>query len=265
MEAFQITKIIGSNREIISDIVASEVPLTILINNKELATLLCSPLDLEDLTRGFLFTVGLVKGVEDIKSILINKVYWQANVILFNGNNFRDLVFKRIYTSGCGRGVIFYNAFDITQTKKIESDLEVSAKKIKGLMKDLRKRSKIYFKTGGVHCAALADGNNIIVFREDIGRHNAIDKVIGYYLLGDGATSNKIILTSGRVSSEVILKIKKCQIPIIVSFSAPTDQAVKLARDFKITLIGFARGRRMSIYSQAQRVNILLEEDSSSV
>ncbi len=123
-------------------------------------------------------------------------------------------------------------------------------------MTDFQKESKIYLQTGGVHSAALADNAGILIFKEDIGRHNAIDKVIGQGLREKVDFSNKIMITSGRISSEVLLKTQKCRIPLIVSKSAPTNQAVKLAKDMGITLIGFARGARMNVYSEEARIKL---------
>ena len=121
-------------------------------------------------------------------------------------------------------------------------------------MREFEMRSEVFLKTGGVHSAAICDLNSIVVFREDIGRHNAIDKVIGVLIESGESFNHKFVLTSGRVSSEVLHKIHKCRIPVIVSHSAPTNQAVKLANDLGVTLVGFARGRRMNIYTHFTRI-----------
>ncbi len=112
----------------------------------------------------------------------------------------------------------------------------------------------MYSKTGGVHSAALASENEIFIFKEDIGRHNAIDKVIGEGLKKECVFESKIMISSGRISSEVLFKVQKARIPLLVSQSAPTNQAVKLARDMEITLVGFARGNRMNVYSKEERI-----------
>lgn len=252
METFKITKIKDSNREAAEDIVIEEVPFTLIIDDKELVTLLCTPVDLEDLIRGFLFTSGLIKKTQDIKKIIINQQRWTANIDL--GGADTNLTFKRLYTSGCGKGTLFYNAFDLINRVKISSDFKIEAARINGLMLDFQKRSEIYLKTGGAHSAALADNKEILIFKEDIGRHNAIDKVIGQGLKENISFENKIMITSGRISSEVLLKIQKCKIPAIISRSAPTNQAIKLAKDMEITLVGFARGSRMNIYSTEERI-----------
>ena len=131
-------------------------------------------------------------------------------------------------------------------------------------MKEFQTCSQTFLKTGGVHSAAMVEEERITVFREDIGRHNAIDKVIGNTIInnpkvspiesGQAGFNNKIILTSGRISSEILLKIQKCGIPVIITRSAPTDKAIHICREKNITLVGFVRGNRMNIYSGEDRI-----------
>jgi len=253
MEHFTIARIKGDTKEVVKDLIAEEIPFTIMVNDKELVTLLCSPLDLEDLVRGFLFSSGLINNVKDLKKIIIDRQQWIAHVNIV-GKKDERLVFKRLYTSGCGKGTIFYNANDIAHRKRIVSDFKIKNKKLNKLMVDFQARAHSYVKTGGVHSAAIADKEKILVFREDIGRHSAIDKAIGQTLLNSADFHNKVLATTGRVSSEVLLKARKCAIPIVISKSAPTNQAVKLSRSMGITLIGFARGSRMNIYSSEERI-----------
>lgn len=252
-QIFKITKIKADKREIADDFIVEEVPFTLVLSDKELVTLLCMPSDLEDLARGFLFTSGLIRSAQDIKKIVIDQEQWLANIDLADPAIAKDLVFKRLFTSGCGRGVLFYSVADIASRSKIASDLKLAPDKIYALMAQFQRKSEIFLKTGGVHSAALANENDILIFKEDIGRHNAIDKVIGCALNSIGF-ENKVLLSSGRISSEVLFKARKAEIPVLISQSAPTNQAVRLARDMEITLIGFARGNRMNIYSAEERV-----------
>jgi len=254
LETFKITKIKGSSREIVDDSVAEEVPFTVVVDGEELVTLLCSPSELEDLAVGFLFTAGLIKRAGDLKGIIINPEQWTVYVELINADILKNLVFKRLYTSGCGRGTLFYNTADIINRAKISSNFKIEEMDIKQLMTDFQKKSEGYFKTGGTHSAALADKRDILIFKEDIGRHNAIDKVIGCALRQEVDFANKILISSGRISSEVLLKARKCPVAVVISQSAPTNQAVRLAREMEMTLVGFARGERMNIYSSAERV-----------
>lgn len=251
---FKITRLKEKEKELLEDSVVREIPLTLKLAEKELVTLLCTPADLEDLTTGFLFTSGIINKAGDIKEIIIDRERWISYAELVDKNNMEELAFKRLYTSGCGRGILFYNIADIANRAKITSDLSIRAEKINVLMGDLQKKSGVYRLTGGTHSAAIADAGGIVLFREDIGRHNAIDKVVGGGLKRGFSFGDKIILTSGRISSEVLLKIQKCGVPVIVSRGAPTDQAVMLARDMQVTLVGFARGSRMNIYSSGERI-----------
>jgi FdhD protein len=121
-------------------------------------------------------------------------------------------------------------------------------------VREFQHRSQVYRTTGGVHSAALCDTGSILLFNEDIGRHNAIDKIFGECILRDISVDDRIIITSGRVSSEILLKVIKRNIPILISKSAPTDLGVRLANDLGVTLVGFVRGERMNVYSNGWRV-----------
>jgi FdhD protein len=115
-------------------------------------------------------------------------------------------------------------------------------------------RSELFKATGGVHGAALCDADNLLIFSEDIGRHNAVDKIFGECILKDISMDNRIIITSGRVSSEILLKVARASIPLLISKSATTNLAVKLANELGVTLIGFVRGERMNVYTHRWRI-----------
>jgi FdhD protein len=150
--------------------------------------------------------------------------------------------------------MIFYNVLDSLGAKKIRSAAKISQKTVIRLMQELNQHSVLYRKSGSVHGAALAGRTQILLFCEDIGRHNAVDKVLGAAFLQGISTTGKILLTSGRVSSEILVKAVKRRIPFLFSYSGPTDLAVDMARQMGITLIGYIRGNRMKIYSHGDRV-----------
>jgi FdhD protein len=253
-ELLTIIRVQGSSVEHVQDAVAREVPLTISLNNEELVTLQCSPSDLPDLVRGFLVTAGLIKTAAEAGTITIDETRWSAQVELVAVRVDKDWLFKRVFTSCCGKGALYYNMVDVAHQGMITTNWSVTGDQIRNMMRAFQHKSEVFRRTGGVHSAALSDGSTILAFREDIGRHNAIDKVIGAWLLSGALYEDKFMLTSGRVSSEIMLKIQKCRIPIIASLNAPTDQAVKLAREMGITLAGFVRGERMNIYSCPERI-----------
>jgi len=237
------------------DIVVREFPLTVILNNQELVTLLCTPTHLDYLAIGFLSSEGLLKSKDEIKKITVDEQRGVVRVETEEENKQAgELVFKRLITSGCGRGASFYSAADVVGQIKVESKTNISAVEVFELVREFQHRSQIFRTTGGVHSAALCDTKNILVFSEDIGRHNAIDKIFGECILKGIPTDGRVIITSGRVSSEILLKAAKRNIPLLVSKSAPTDIGVKLAGDMGITLIGFVRGKRMNVYANDWRV-----------
>jgi FdhD protein len=254
-EKLPVLKLTETGSTSIEDMVAKEFPVTITLNNLELVTLLCSPASLSYLAVGFLFSEGLLKSKGEIKRIMVDdqrgvvRVETEVDKELAN-----DALFKRFITSGCGRGASFYSARDAQGQVKVESKTEISTREVLALANEFQHRSQIYRATGGVHSAALCDTRNIIVFSEDIGRHNALDKIFGECILNEIATGDRIIITSGRVSSEIVLKVAKRNVPIIVSKSAPTDMGVRLADDLGVTLVGFVRGKRMNVYAHAARI-----------
>ncbi|OGS56264.1 MAG: formate dehydrogenase family accessory protein FdhD [Euryarchaeota archaeon RBG_19FT_COMBO_56_21] len=237
------------------DLVVREAPVTIFLNDVDLVTLLCSPKDLEYLAVGFLFAEGLIKRKEDVKSIIADNkdgVVWVETV---EGKKIPDnILARRFITTGCGKGLSFIDSPKPRKGLKAKSGFKMHAGKVALLMKEFQERSKIYRKTGGVHSAGLANARGIVAFNEDIGRHNAIDKILGECVLKGIKTDGLILMTSGRVSSDLLVKAARARIPFIVSRSAPTDLSVRLARDLGITLVGFARGSRMNVYSNERRI-----------
>jgi len=254
-ETFPILKFTETGSSSIEDIVAKEFPLTIILNNQELATLLCSPANIRYLAVGFLFSEGLLKSKDEIKKIIVDDRRGVVRVEAERSEEpARDVLLKKIMASGCGRGASFYSASAAQGQGKVESQIEISAPEVSALANKFQRRCRIYRATGGVHSAALCDNKDILVFSEDIGRHNALDKIFGECILNDIATDDHIIITSGRVSSEILLKVARRNVPIIVSKSAPTNLGVRLAADLGVTLVGFVRGKRMNVYTHAWRI-----------
>lgn len=251
-ERVPVLRITDRSRDNTDDIVVAEFPLTIILDNREVVTLLCSPANLDYLAVGFLFSEGLIKSKADIKEIVVDEEKGTAQVETKKGNGFTGQpLSKRVIASGGGRGASFYSP---GAQAKVDSSIEISAPAIFALIDDFVQRSVVFKATGGVHSAALCDTGSILVFSEDIGRHNAIDKVFGECMMKDIPTAGRLIITSGRVSSEILLKVAKRNVPLLVSKSAPTATGVRLAIDLGITLVGFARGRKANIYANEWRV-----------
>jgi FdhD protein len=252
VESFIIKSIHKGIIEEKADWITEEVPLTIEVNGREMATLLCSPKDTKSLVVGFLYTSGFIEEASAITSLVVDSERWKAYVDAVV--NFPpEVIFKRIYTSGCGKGVIFHSPMDLMQRIHLQDGFVIDGGKVVEFMKKFLTGSVEYRQTGGVHSSALV-GEDDMIFMDDLGRHNAIDKVIGEGLLKRVDFGNKMLLTSGRISSEIVSKVLRCRVPMIISSGPPTNQAVKLARDANLTLLGFVRGTRMSIYSGEQRI-----------
>jgi FdhD protein len=252
VEKVPIQRITANSKEQAEDIIVREFPLTIILNGQELVTLLCSPADLKYLAIGFLFSEGQVKNKDDIKRVILDEAKGVVRIETAETMD-SETVFKRLITPGCGRGASFYSAAD-SGLEKVESNLTLKATDVFELMKEFQHRSLVFRATGGVHSAALCDNQQIIIFSEDIGRHNAIDKIFGQALEKNLQLENLIVLTSGRVSSEIIVKIARRKIPVLISKSAPTSSGVKLADELDITLVGFVRGTRMNVYTHDWRI-----------
>jgi len=249
----QITRFSNGRMERLRDEVVKEIPLTIVLDGEELVTLLCSPKEKEQLAVGFLFSEGLLEGKTDIaRSVVDGKrgVVWIDRI---EEAKKEGQLGRRFITTGCGKGFSFRD-FSVEQDTKVRSRLRISPNRIPSLMKEFHERSETHKMTGGVHGAALCGENGILIFSEDIGRHSAIDKVLGRCLLEDIRMEDHFMIVSGRISSEILLKIARGGIPILISKSAPSDLGVVLAKRLGITLIGFARGRRMNVYSNQWRI-----------
>lgn len=232
------------------DLIILEYPFTIFIDDEEIITLLCSPKSLEYLAIGFLYSEGFIESYSAIKNIQIDEDKGSAYINLNIRKTFNEkLQGKRTITSGCGKGTVFYNVLDSFKSKKITNTIDIKSNEIVDLMRSFNKDSELFNSTGGVHACAICNEHGIIYFEEDIGRHNALDKVLGKALVENMDLSDKIILTSGRISSEMLIKAAKRGIPVVVSRSAPTSLAVDMARELNITLVGFVRGEKMNIYS----------------
>jgi len=241
----------------VDDMVVKEYVLTIMVDGEEFITLLCTPASLDCLTVGFLLSENIIKSMADIKKMRINEEKGIAEVETEKSSLLaKKLYGKRTLTTGCGKGSTFYNAVDSLSCKKVSSGIEINVQSIVELMRDFNKRSELFLNTGGVHSVALGTDAGIMLFHEDVGRHNAMDKIIGEASMKDIPLFDKVVLTSGRVSSEMLIKAAKGKIPVIISRSAPTDLAIELADRLGITVVGFARGQRMNIYSNPEKIII---------
>jgi len=252
-----ILKVTGTAVEGAIDEVASELPVKLVLNNEQFVTLLCTPAELEELAVGFLLSEGLLRNRSAIKKIEILEQEATVRIELADlPADLGALFATRTISSGCGKGVTF-TSFRTEADRRIPFTGKIlGLADIRRQLATFRNISALYLETGGVHSAALSDGKDILFFSEDIGRHNAVDKLIGKAFLQSVSLKNKVLLTSGRVTSEIMTKAGRNRFPVLISRAAPSCMAINYAEDMGITLIGFARGDRMNIYTWPNRITM---------
>ena len=227
--------------------VVSEVSLSIALNGSPLMEIACAGIHLKELALGILYTEGLIESIKDVKEVTISKLPPEA-AILTTGEKYPDSATPAIMSSGALKRRQLPPLPPLTAEPRMTPDGVLS------LMERLLSSSTIHDITGGTHCSALACKEVIIALREDIGRHNTIDMCIGYSLLKEQKADNKTIVTTGRISSEIVAKVWRYGAPMIVSHSAPTSKAIDLADQAGITLIGYVRNSQMRVYTHERRV-----------
>jgi len=238
------------------DSVATEYPLTIYVNETEMATLVCTPSDLEDLVLGFLTAEGVLRRNEEITRFFIDREEGTAHVNAPQREDAleQEMFAKRYVGSCCGKSRTgFYFANDARTAQNVDHEFPVETDDGFRLMNQLQNSSPLFTQTGGVHNAGLATRGQIKVVRTDIGRHNTLDKLYGYGLGQNINLAEHLIVFSGRISSEIILKVSKMGCPILISQCAPTELALNMAEDLGITTAGFMRGESCNIYTHPWR------------
>ncbi|MGE5417670.1 MAG: formate dehydrogenase accessory sulfurtransferase FdhD [Acidobacteriota bacterium] len=250
-----VVKYAHGSKEESHDMVVDEMPLTIFLNDLELATLVCSPYALEELAVGFLVSEGLLHSPEEIRELYCREEQGVMWVETSSEVPQLDNFLRRNFASCCGKGrpsLYFIN--DRDQLQPVASQVQFTAQQLVELSTKLDQYSEAFRLTGGVHSAALADNEGLFISYDDIGRHNALDRVLGYSFLNQLDPSNKAVLLSGRIASEMLIKTVRIGSPLIVSRSAPTGLAIDLAEENGVTLVGFVRGGRLTVYSHPQRI-----------
>jgi len=253
---FEISKQVGEERHLVNDRVAGEEPLQITVDGTPVAVVMRTPGDDEDLVRGFLLTEGLVDSLDDVRHIDLEAKQNHALVFLADDVLLDHESLSRNLYSASSCGICGKASIEAIQqhAPPIESDFSISVATVLALPDALRAEQAVFENTGGLHAAALFSGDGqLLVLREDIGRHNAVAKVIGW-AAGKADLTETVLQVSGRVSFEVMQKALVARIPVVSAISAPSSLAVDFARDSGQTLIGFLRPPKFNIYSGGERV-----------
>jgi FdhD protein len=242
----KIIKKQGTSSEELEDYVAIEKKLRVSVNGKKVITLYCTPLMIKELIIGLFLTEG----------ILTNKISPYKIYVIYGEDIRADITAEYIFKKGmvasrCLGGVTFNKK---RKFEKVKDDFSITVEDLKNIFKEFHQKSEFFRLTGCFHSAALSDGKRILAFAEDIGRHNTVDKIIGYSIIEDIPFTGKLMLVSCRLSSEIVSKCSRWGIPIIASRAAPTDLAIEIAETSGITLAGFVRGDRLNVYTNPQRI-----------
>lgn len=240
----------------------SERPVTVFLNDDEIATMQATPEHLTELGVGFLLAEGFVTDREALTGVDVDHkrglVYVRSSEVAP-----ADVAERRRYvTSGCGKGLTFSSVGHARGLAVVESAATVGSQEIYRLMGELARAAAAYRDTGGVHSCGLGVGGKLVLVREDVGRHNALDKLLGRAWLDGISTRDAVLLTTGRISYEMAVKAVKAQVPIVASRTAVTDLAVEIADRAGIALVGYARGGKLVVYSHPERVTVPEEEQS---
>ncbi|MBS4203956.1 formate dehydrogenase accessory sulfurtransferase FdhD [Lederbergia citrea] len=237
------------------DVAAIEFPLTVYVDGEEFATIVCSPTDLEQLVIGFLASEGIIRLKDDIDILEVDEVRGFAYVELKVKQSInKEYYSKRMIGSCCGKSRQFYFHNDARTAKTVMSRQKISIAQCFALMSEMQESSQDFLQTGGVHNAALCTISGLLISYSDVGRHNALDKLYGHCLHHNIPLGDKAVVFSGRISSEVVLKIAKIGAGILISKSAPTTLGIDLAADLGITVVGFVRRNQLNIYSHPERI-----------
>jgi len=228
-----------------------ERPIALWVNGREIATLVASPHDPVFLVAGFLRNQGFVHSSDDILVLGVCEDTGVAQVRVAGELPER---LTPVLTTGCGTGISFNLSVRPTQPASPETRFPIEA--VFAQMRELARRSQRYSRHGGIHSAAVSDGTRILFHAEDIGRHNTIDRIAGQALLSEQDLTGCLLLTSGRVSSEMAAKAASLGIALIASRTAPTDMAVRICTEAGIGLLGYVRGTRFRIAACPARVRL---------
>lgn len=230
-----------------------ETPVSLTVNGEVWLTFMCTPVHLEALAVGFLYNEGIIEAMDEVEDARVCEHGDNVDVWL-NRNVEQPTSWRR--TSGCTGGVTAVDLLAKPDVSFSGNRFEVQPEAIGKLVEMLFESQSLYRETGGVHTSALSDGEQIILSAEDIGRHNTLDKIAGLCLMKNVFPKKRILITTGRVSSEMLQKAARLGAPILISRTSPSSLSIEMAERYGITLIGYARRHRFNVYSNSQRVGL---------
>ena len=235
--------------------VVKEIPLTIYLNKQEIVTAMTLS-DMPDLLAvGYLLNQNMLKRDDVISGIDYDEELQVVIVRTKRKTNYEKKMEKKIRTSGCAVGTVYGDIMDDFSSVNLDKKTKIKTSWIYTISKKVNTRPSLYLKAGALHGCVLCQKDSPLIYVEDVGRHNAVDKIAGWMFLNKENANDKIFYTTGRLTSEMVIKTVQMGIPILISRSGFTESGVKLAREAGLTLIGRAKGKRMIIANGVDRVN----------
>ena len=233
-----------------------ERPLTIYLDKREIVTLMTMGAQPELLTLGYLRNQGLVERIEDIVAIQVD---WDVEAVAVTTRQVKadleQVLSKRTVTSGCGQGTMFGNVMDSLNELTLECP-SFSADAIYNVLEGVTEYNKMYKQAGAVHGCALCIGNTVDIFVEDVGRHNAVDAISGWMWLNTVSGTEKVFYTTGRLTSEMVIKVAQMQIPLLLSRSGVTEMGLQLAKQVGIGMVARAKGKHFLVYNGQEQFEL---------
>jgi FdhD protein len=234
--------------------VVIEKPMTIYLNRQEIVTSMTLGDLPECLAVGFLRNQNMLADDDVITAIDVDDELGVIVVRTDRETNYETKLEKKIRTSGCAQGTVFGDMMERFEDIHLNPDARISTSAMMRLTKTINTAPSLYLSAGAIHGCVLADGDTPLVYMEDVGRHNAVDKIAGWMFLRNVSGADKVFYTTGRLTSEMVIKTVQMEIPILISRSGFTESGVDLARQAGLTLIGRARGKRFTVLSGAERI-----------
>ena len=245
---------IDQEGKIVETDVVTERPLTLFLNAREIVTMMTIGDHPDLLAVGFLLNQGMLRHDDTITRIDYDDEISTVVVRTERETNYEDKLKKKVQTSGCAQGTVFGDLMEEFEGIRLSQDARIKTSWLYQLTKKINTEPSLYLKAGAIHGCVLCHQDQPLVYMEDVGRHNAIDKIAGYMLMNKVTPDDKMFYTTGRLTSEMVIKCVKMRIPILVSRSGFTAWGVELARKADLTLIGRARGKRFLALSGAERI-----------
>lgn len=228
-----------------------ETPVSLTVNGQVWLTFMCTPVDLEAMAVGFLYNENIIETMDEVEDVRVCEHGDNVDVWL-NRSVEQPTSWRR--TSGCTGGVTAVDALARVDVSFHGDQPRVGPEALGHLLEQFFESQVLYRETGGVHTSALSDGEKIVISAEDIGRHNTLDKIAGLCLMQGISPKTRILLTTGRISSEMLQKAARMNVPVLISRTSPSSLSIEMAERYGITLVGYARTHRFNVYANLQRI-----------